>query len=93
MGSGDGRRGTGLFLLLAVLFAAAGILAILQAGEMGMEERFAEAFGLPAGEHDEAVDAGTIPGIPVEGSLPAIAAVTAVLLSLAGGLYFLRRSR
>jgi uncharacterized membrane protein YphA (DoxX/SURF4 family) len=81
-----------LFLVLAVLFALAGILTFMHTGEMGIEERFAKATGLGNGDLGDAGGEETPAGIPIEGNLAGYMAVVAVLL-IASGILALRKPR
>lgn len=81
-----------LFLVLAVLFALAGILTFMHTGEMGIEERFAKATGLGNGDLGDAGGEETPAGIPIEGNPAGYVAVVAVLL-IASGILVLREPR
>jgi hypothetical protein len=81
-----------LFLALALIFVAAGLLSFLRTGSMGMEERFAGATGTVGGDRGEVGGGETPAGIPIEGNLAGYVAVVAVLL-FASGILALRRPR
>jgi len=73
-----GKWGSVIFFLILILVAAIAVVAFSRTGSMGIEDRYRQAVGLPAGNPEDASS-----GISVEGD-PVLYGIVVIALLAAG---------